>query len=58
MKYYYYIFILLFKIHNIWAGCYSPARQCVVEPGLDQNPVGWRPTMPSVLSGGLERESK
>jgi len=24
MKYYYYIIILLFKIRNIWAGCYSP----------------------------------
>jgi len=24
--------------------------------GLDQNPMGWRPTTPSVLPGGLERE--
>jgi len=30
--------------------------QCVVELGLDQNPVGWRPMAPSVLPGGLERE--
>jgi len=56
MKYYYYIFILLFKIRNIRARCYSPARQFVVELDLDQNLVGWRPTTPSVLSGGLERE--
>ena len=34
----------------------GPARQCVVELGLDQNPVGWRPIMPNVLLGGLERD--
>jgi len=34
----------------------GPARWCVVEQGLDQNPVGWSPTAPSVVPGGLERE--
>jgi len=34
----------------------GPARRCVVELGLDQNPVGWRPAAPSVLPGGLECE--
>jgi len=33
----------------------GPARQCVVELGLDQNPMGWRSAAPSVLPGGLER---
>jgi len=32
------------------------AKQCVVELGLDQNPVGWRPAAPSIPPGGLERE--
>jgi len=31
------------------------ARWCVVELGLDQNPMGCRPTVPSVLPGGIER---
>ena len=32
------------------------ARRCVIELGLDQNPLGWRPAAPSSLPGSLERE--
>jgi len=32
----------------------GPTRRYVVELGLDQNPVGYRPTAPSVLPSGLE----
>jgi len=35
----------------------GPARRCVVELGLDQNLVGWRPATPSVLPGTLEPNS-
>jgi len=31
-------------------------QRCVVELGLDQNPVGWRLAAPNVLLGGLELE--
>jgi len=34
----------------------GPAKRCIVELGLDQNPVGWRPVAPSVLRSGLEHE--
>ncbi|QCE11098.1 hypothetical protein DEO72_LG10g2331 [Vigna unguiculata] len=33
----------------------GPARRCIVELGLDQNLVGWRPATPSVLTSDLEQ---
>ena len=40
-----------------WLGDGSgPAKRCVVELGSDQNPVGWRLTVSSVLPDGLEQD--
>jgi len=55
MKYYYYIFILLFKIRNIQAGCYSGWR---LDEGLQLLEFGKGQRRDLMLERGFTDQSK